>query len=73
MPCDFPIKCPWWDEKERKCTAPEELFETNPNPCEEHQLRIDHYCAREMAKAIRKGNYDEAESIARSPFVSWST
>jgi len=71
MPCDYPIKCRWWDEEKGRCVAPNELFEKGPHPCEEHQRKIDYAAARELAEALRRKDYEAAEAIAHSPFVSW--
>ena len=75
MSCDYPIKCPYFNEEQKRktgsgCTFD---FEGNPNrnPCEEHQMHIDDLAMREMARAIRRGDYKEAKSIANSPFTSF--
>ena len=72
MPCDYPIKCRWWDEEKKRCVALDELFEKGPHPCEVHQRRIDYAAAREVAEALRRKDYETAEAIAHSPFVSWA-
>lgn len=75
MPCDFPIKCEYWNEKEEKCSlSPEEfqrMCDEGYNPCEEHQGYIDTEAIDEMVRAIERGNYEYARAIAKSPYVSF--
>jgi len=75
MSCDFPIKCRFWDSKERKCKlSPEEfqeLCEKGQNPCETHQEEIDAKAEQEFMEAYYRGDEEMMEAIMSSPFTNF--
>ncbi len=72
MPCDYPLRCAHWDGERRRCSLNWEEVGPDEDPCGEHQLMIDYAAAGELARAVARGDWDEAQAIARSPFVSWA-
>jgi len=75
MSCDFPIKCKFWDSREKKCKlSPEEfqeLCDRGTNPCEMHQEKIDAIAEQEFVEAYHRGDNETMKAIISSPFTNF--
>ena len=75
MGCDFPIKCKFWDSREKKCKLSSEEFQElcnrETNPCEMYQEKIDAIAEQEFIEAYHKGDYEAMKVILLSPFTNF--
>ena len=75
MSCDFPIKCKFWNSREKKCKLSSEEFrklcDKGINPCEMHQERIDTIAEQEFVEAYHRDDDETIKAIMSSPFTNF--